>query len=34
MALQVKNVGRLAAAERAKIAERAARIVAGKVGAE
>ena len=33
MALQLKNVGRLAAAERATIAERAARILAGKVGA-
>ena len=33
MALQVRNAGRLAAAERAKIAERAARILAGKVGA-
>lgn len=33
MALQVKNVGRLPAAERAQIAARAARIVAGKVGA-
>jgi len=33
MALQVKNVGRLPGAERAKIAERAVRILAGKVGA-
>ena len=33
MALQLKNVGRLAAAERATIAEHAARILAGKVGA-